>query len=243
MAYVYGIHAVEAALASERGEILYLARQAQQKSRIAALSDLARRHKVPVRLVERDELESLSGYGRHQGAVLQCKVAVPGADDPAQWLAQLQEPAFVLVLDGVQDPHNLGACLRSADAAGVHAVVLPKDRAVGITATVRKVASGAAEHITVFQVTNLAQTLRKFKQLGLWVVGADERGHQSLYDADLSGPLVIVLGAEGKGLRRLTRELCDTLVSIPMAGQVDSLNVSVATGVLLYEAVRQRRRS
>ena len=152
----------------------------------------------------------------------------------------LTEAPFLLVLDGVQDPHNLGACLRSADAAGVHAVIVPKDRATGITDIVSKVACGAAEAVPFFQVTNLARVLRELQQRGIWLVGLDERGEQTVYDMDLSGPLALVLGAEGGGLRRLTREHCDHVVAIPMAGTVSSLNVSVATGVCLFEARRQR---
>ena len=244
MPYVHGIHAVRAALERERGRCLYLARTSMKNARLAALSDLAQQFDVPVRLVERDELDSLSEYQRHQGAVLDCAVAASAGDiGLTEWLAGQSQPPLVLVLDGIQDPHNLGACLRSADAAGVHAVVMPRDRAVGITATVRKVASGAAEHVPIYQVTNLAQTLRQLKQVGLWIIGADERGEQAHFDADLSGPIAIVVGAEGKGLRRLTREHCDMLVAIPMAGHVDSLNVSVASGILLYEVIRQRRRS
>jgi 23S rRNA (guanosine2251-2'-O)-methyltransferase len=147
---------------------------------------------------------------------------------------------LLLVLDGVTDPHNLGACLRVADAAGVHAVVAPKDHAVGINATVSKVASGAAETVPYCMVTNLARTLRELKERGLWIVGADEAGTQTLYQAELKGPLAWVLGAEGAGLRRLTREHCDLLVRIPMAGAIASLNVSVAAGICLFESVRQR---
>ena len=242
MPYVYGIHAVRSALERKRGQCLYLARSSMKNSRLVALSDVARQFNVPVKLVERDELDSLSEYQRHQGAVLDCAAATTAEDtDLMDWLAGQPQPPLVLVLDGIQDPHNLGACLRSADAAGVHAVVLPRDRAVGITATVRKVASGAAEHVPVYQVTNLAQTLKQLKQSGIWLIGADERGEHAHYNADLAGPIAIVVGAEGKGLRRLTREHCDMLVAIPMVGHVDSLNVSVATGILLYEAVRQRR--
>jgi 23S rRNA (guanosine2251-2'-O)-methyltransferase len=153
----------------------------------------------------------------------------------------LQEPAFLLVLDGVQDPHNLGACLRSADAAGVHAVIAPRDRAVGLTAAARKVASGAAETVPFIQVTNLARTLRALKDDRVWLVGADGDASQPLYGANLTGPLGLVMGAEDRGLRRLTAGHCDFLVHIPMLGTVESLNVSVATGVCLFEALRQRQ--
>jgi 23S rRNA (guanosine2251-2'-O)-methyltransferase len=156
-------------------------------------------------------------------------------------LEGLTEPAFLLILDGVQDPHNLGACLRTAEAAGVHAVLAPKDRSVAVTETVRKVACGGAERVPFVQITNLARTMGQLKEIGLWLVGTTDRSDRILHDLDLSGPLAIVMGSEGKGLRRLTAEKCDFLCRIPMAGAVESLNVSVATGVCLYEAVRQRR--
>jgi 23S rRNA (guanosine2251-2'-O)-methyltransferase len=145
------------------------------------------------------------------------------------------------VLDGVQDPHNLGACLRSADAAGVAAVIVPRDRAAGLTPVVRKVAAGAAETVPLVSVVNLARTLRELKERGIWLTGTDDSADKSLYDVDLTGPLALVMGSEGEGMRRLTRECCDQLVSIPMGGAVESLNVSVAAGVVLFEAVRQRR--
>ncbi len=169
-------------------------------------------------------------------------VTIKNEDDLFAILGSLKEPPFLLLLDCVQDPHNLGACLRSADAAGVHAVVAPKDRAVSLTETVRKVACGAAEHVPLVTVTNLARTLKQLKEAGLWLVGTADDATQSLYDVDLTGPLALVMGAEGEGLRRLTRQCCDFLVHIPMAGSVGCLNVSVATGVCLFEAVRQRRK-
>jgi 23S rRNA (guanosine2251-2'-O)-methyltransferase len=155
-------------------------------------------------------------------------------------LDNLTDPPFLLVLDNVVDPHNLGACLRSADGAGVHAVIVPKDRSASLTDTVRRIASGGAESVPFVEVTNLARTLRNLKGRGVWLVGTADEAEQSLYQTDLTGPLAVVLGSEEKGLRRLTRETCDHLVSIPMAGKVESLNVSVACGIVLYEAVRQR---
>jgi 23S rRNA (guanosine2251-2'-O)-methyltransferase len=159
-----------------------------------------------------------------------------------QLLDNLAEPPLLLILDGVTDPHNLGACLRTADAAGVHALIVPRDKACGLTAVVRKVASGAAETVPFVQVTNLARTLKALKQRNIWLVGTDLDTEQDIYEADLSGPLALVMGAEGKGMRRLTREQCDFLVKLPMRGSVQSLNVSVSTGICLYEAVRQRGR-
>lgn len=161
-------------------------------------------------------------------------------DDLTRILAEVPVP-FVLILDCVQDPHNLGAILRTADAAGVHAVIAPKDKAVGITETVRRVSVGAADHVPFVQVTNLARTMDKLKAAGLWLVGTSDRADKSIYELDLKGPLGLVLGAEEKGMRRLTEENCDFLASLPMAGKVECLNVSVATGVCLFEAVRQRR--
>ena len=160
--------------------------------------------------------------------------------DAAEIIARASAPGLVLVLDGIEDPHNLGACLRSADAFGVHAVIIPKDRAVGVNATVAKTASGAADTVPVVSVTNLARAMRDLKERGVWLIGADADGAENLFDAKLSGPLAWVLGAEGAGLRRLTRELCDRIVSIPLRGSVSSLNVSVAAGVCLFETRRQR---
>jgi 23S rRNA (guanosine2251-2'-O)-methyltransferase len=168
---------------------------------------------------------------------------VPQLDEEdAVALAGTVKDAFFLILDGVQDPHNLGACLRTANAAGVHAVVAPKDRAVALTETARHVACGAAEHTPFVQVTNLARFLKRLQEAGMWLVGTDDQADKNIYEIDLKGPLGIVMGAEGKGIRRLTAEGCDFLAKIPMAGQVDCLNVSVATGVCLFEAVRQRGR-
>ena len=182
----------------------------------------------------------MSGFAKNQGCVARVnpvKLAV-SIDDV---LSQLSEPALLLVLDGVQDPHNLGACLRLADAMGAHAVIAPRDRAVGVNATVRKVASGAAEVVPFIPVTNLARSLRELKDQGIWIIGTAGDAEQTLYQAKLSGPIAWVMGAEGEGLRRLTREHCDELVKIPMLGSVDSLNVSVASGMCLFETRRQRQ--
>lgn len=166
---------------------------------------------------------------------------VKSEDELYNILDNLNEPPFLLILDGIQDPHNLGACLRSADGAGVHAVIAPKDRAVSITDTVREIASGAAESVPFIQVTNLARTMEKLKELGIWIVGTSDSAEQSIYEINLKGPLAIVVGSEGKGIRRLTTDNCDFLTFIPMRGRVECLNVSVATGVCLFEAVRQRK--
>jgi 23S rRNA (guanosine2251-2'-O)-methyltransferase len=196
-----------------------------------------------VRLVESDDerLRQLGGTPRHQGVVARVQALATGhsLDDT---LDGVEGPPLLLVLDGVTDPHNLGACLRVADGAGAHAVIAPKDHAVGINATVAKVASGAAETVPYFMVTNLARTLNELKERDIRVIGTSDQAERSLYDADLSGPVALVLGAEGHGMRQLTARTCDELVRLPMKGAVESLNVSVASGVCLYEALRQRGR-
>lgn len=194
-----------------------------------------------VRLIDSDatRLGQLAGNPRHQGVAARCTALAPkhALDDV---LDQAQRPALVLVLDGVTDPHNLGACLRVADGAGAHAVIAPKDHAAGINATVAKVASGAAETMPYFMVTNLARTLGELKERNIWIVGTSYDAPRTIYQTDLKVPTALVLGAEGAGMRQLTRKNCDELVSIPMRGAVESLNVSVASGVCLYEALRQR---
>ena len=251
MQYIFGIHAVDSLLRRNPRSVQRLWVQAgRQDKRIAALLELAGTQGVPV---TREPTKSLDEKveGRHQGVVAEAQ------DDPAQaegspsniWQEkQLLEavsgsdhPVLILVLDGVTDPHNLGACLRSADAAGVDAVVVPRDKSADLNATVRKVACGAAEAVPFVRVTNLSRTLKALKELGVWLYGAAGEAEKSIYANDLSGSLALVLGAEGGGLRRLTREQCDFLVKLPMAGSVSSLNVSVAAGVCLFEVVRQRQ--
>ena len=178
--------------------------------------------------------------GQHQGVIARVKAVKQLNDKDLAVLVEKTETPFLLILDGVTDPHNLGACLRNADAAGVHGVIVPRDNSVGLTPTVSKVACGAAEVVPLFQVTNLARTMKSLQEKGIWIVGAAGEAEHDLYKADLKGSLAIAMGSEDKGLRRLTRESCDSLVSIPMTGSVSSLNVSVATGVCLFEAVRQR---
>lgn len=244
--YVYGLHAVMAALKMNAGNIdeIWLSSHAGKNKRLSDIAGLARASHIPVHPVTHSELDMVTDGGRHQGVVARLK------QEPAMHetgltglLAGLDQDPFLLVLDGIQDPHNLGACIRTANAAGVHAIIAPKDRAVGITPVVRKVASGAVEATPFIQVTNLARTLRMMKDAGIWIIGLDEAGETLLFDIDLSGSIALVLGAEGKGLRRLTREHCDFIVNIPMAGSVESLNVSVAAGICIYEAWRQRRTS
>jgi 23S rRNA (guanosine2251-2'-O)-methyltransferase len=240
---IFGIHAVTALLAHDPSSIqqIWVARS-RHDARIRSLLETAAQRGIPVFPEPSSELNRLSGGKRHQGIIAQHKdnALEKNEGDLPNILAAVQSP-LLLVLDGIQDPHNLGACLRSADAAGVHAILVPADRAVGLTATVRKVACGAAETVPLLQVTNLARSLRMLQASGLWIVGADGSAKTDLYELDFTGPMAIVLGAEQKGLRHLTRQICDFLVRIPMSGNVESLNVSVATGVFLFEAVRQRR--
>ena len=239
---IFGLHAVRTLLQQrpERAALLLL-QKGRDDARMQELVQLAQAKSIKTDWRDQKELDRLAGSERHQGACLQIRsVGALGEGALDDLLDAATTPPLLLVLDGVQDPHNLGACMRTADAAGVAAVIVPKDRAAGLSATVRKVASGAAESVPLIQVTNLARTLRWLKEREIWIVGTDDQAEHSLYGAKLTGPLAIVLGAEGSGLRRLTRENCDALVSIPMRGIVESLNVSVAAGVLLYEAVRQR---
>jgi 23S rRNA (guanosine2251-2'-O)-methyltransferase len=202
---------------------------------------VAKAQEAGVRLIEADALRiaKLSGSHGHQGVAARVE-PLPQVHSLDELLESLTEPALLLVLDGVTDPHNLGACLRVADGAGVHAVIAPKDHAVGVNATVAKVASGAAETVPYFMVTNLARTLNELKERNIWCIGTSEDAPKTLYEVDLKGPVALVLGAEGEGIRQLTRKTCDELVRLPMKGAVESLNVSVASGVCLYEAVRQR---
>lgn len=240
---VFGLHAVLAALttAPEHVDAVWLDENRKDR-RIHDIVRAAQTAHVKLHKVPRAKLDQMVGAGRHQGVVARYR-ETPRQGEPelGNFLAQLTVTPLLLVLDGVQDPHNLGACLRSAEAAGVHAVILPRDQAVSLTASVRRVACGAAEVVPVFQVPNLARALKQLREHGIWLVGAAGDAKDTVFDADLRGPLAWVLGGEERGLRRLTREHCDLLVHIPMHGQVESLNVSVAAGICLYEAVRQRR--
>lgn len=238
---IHGFHAVTAKLRHAPDDVkeLYVA-EGRQDGRARDLLKLAEGLGVRVVPMEAGRLDGLAGGGRHQGVV--AKVAAVQrhltVDDVLDALA---EPALLLVLDGVTDPHNLGACLRVADAAGAQAVVAPRDRACGLNATAIKVASGAADTVPYITVTNLARSLRQMQERGIWVLGAAGEAEKDLYDIEQKGALAWVLGAEGAGLRRLTRDTCDELARIPMLGAVESLNVSVAAGVCLFEARRQRR--
>lgn len=240
--HLFGLHSVQAALKYSPDNVVlaWFDSQRQDKRLAEILSQLATLG-IEAERTDKKKLDRLSSGEHHQGIVIE--ILMPGErseSDLRTDLSLLAGTAFFLVLDNVQDPHNLGACLRTADAAGIHGIIITKDKATGITPTVCKVASGAAETVPVYQVTNLSRTLRWLKGQGLWIFGAAGDAEQNLYETDLTVPLALVIGAEGKGMRRLTREQCDQLISLPMHGQVASLNLSVAAGVLLYEALRQR---
>lgn len=239
---VFGLHSVQALLkaAPQRVQKLVLMR-GRQDDRVQKISNAAKNNDIPVEIADRKAMDNMGEEGNHQGVIA---FVSPGKTydehDLYELLERLDSTPLLLVLDGVTDPHNLGACIRSADAAGVDAVIIPKDNSAGLTESARKVASGAADSVPLVVVTNLARTLKALQEKGLWVSGAAGEAGQTVFEADLRGPRVIVMGAEGTGMRRLTRETCDELVNIPMAGSVSSLNVSVATGVVLFEVVRQR---
>ncbi|WPL15496.1 23S rRNA (guanosine-2'-O-)-methyltransferase RlmB [Thiorhodovibrio winogradskyi] len=237
---VMGINAVRAALSQGGVRELWLDR-ARRDRRLSELVDLARAAGVPVRQQDRCALDEATAGGNHQGALAWTQApAARGEADLDQLLASGPADPLLLVLDGVTDPHNLGACLRCADGAGALAVIAPRDRACGLTATAVKVASGAAASVPFVQVTNLARTLARLQERGLWVIGLAGEADASLFALELTGPLALVLGSEGQGLRRLTRKRCDQLAALPLRGQVESLNVSVSAGICLYEALRQR---
>lgn len=243
---VFGIHAVNALIkrAPERFIELFLLK-GRDDERLMPIVNLARKYGIPCQLVQRKVLDDKSKGEQHQGVLAR---VTPGKtytendiDDILENANAKGELPFLLILDGVTDPHNLGACLRNADAAGVQAIIVPKDNAARLTATVRKVAVGAAEAVPLVQVTNLARTMKQLQKAGVWLIGTAGETDTCLYDVKLDGPMALVMGAEGKGMRRLTREHCDQLVKLPMAGSVSSLNVSVASGICLFEIVRQRR--
>lgn len=241
--WIAGINAVASAVEHDAEHVREVLLEAGAKNpRIAEIETAARRVGIEVRRVAQNALDGVAGGLRHQGAVARYAAAKTWGEDELAGLVEAAEgKALVLVLDGVQDPHNLGACLRSAAAAAVTAVVIPKDKAVQVNATVRKTSAGAADNIPVVRVTNLARCLRDLQQMGVWIYGLAGDADASLYKLDLKGNVALVLGGEADGLRRLTREHCDQLARIPMPGEFESLNVSVATGVALFEAVRQRQ--
>lgn len=245
---VYGINAVCELIKSRASSIVSLrVEKSRNDRRISELLAAAEENAVKVERVSRPELDSDLAHSDlgdgpvvHQGVVAICRLAEAHDDQYLKALVERQDKPFLLILDGVTDPHNLGACLRSANAAGVDAVIIPRDNAVGLTPAVRKVACGAAEITPLVRTKNLARCIETLKQAGIWVMGAAGEAESSLYDLELDGPIALVLGAEGRGLRRLTRDKCDRLYAIPMQGSVESLNVSVAAGISLFEAMRQR---
>ena len=240
MKTLVGFHAVTGRLRQKADTISEIYVDAERNDgRARDLRKMAEKAGVRVIPVDGKRLDGMAGGARHQGVVAQAQpLDMPQFIEDV--LEGLEEPPLLLILDGVQDPHNLGACLRVADGAGAHAVIAPKDRSVGLTTAAIKVASGAAETVPYIVVTNLARTMRDLKDRNIWLVGTDDQAPKTIYEEKLEGPMGLVMGAEGEGLRRLTRENCDLLVSIPMRGSVESLNVSVASGVCLYEARRRR---
>ena len=237
-----GLHSVKASL-KHAGKVSALWVDKERRDRrLRDLISAAKAEGIKPHQVSKEELDRMLPNSNHQGVVAEIEGAAAGNEHTLeQLLNELEEAPFLLILDGVQDPHNLGACLRSANAAGVHAVIAPKDKSVGLTPVAVKVASGAAENTPFIQVTNLARTMKKIADdFAIWSIGLAGEADTSLYDADLKGPLALVMGSEGDGMRRLTRENCDLLASLPMKGDVESLNVSVAAGITLFEALRQR---
>jgi len=240
--WIAGINAVASALENDPVNVREMLVEARAKNpRLLELVAEAKRLGVPQRAVPTDTLDRIAGGVRHQGIVAHYAASKSLDEDDLPALIEAARKPLLLLLDGVQDPHNFGACLRSAAAAGVTAVVVPRDKSAPLNATVRKTSAGAADRIPVARVANLARTMKTLQDAGMWFVGLAGEADQSLYDIDLSGPIGIVMGGEGEGLRRLTREHCDYLAKIPMPGSIESLNVSVATGIALFEAVRQRK--
>ncbi len=238
-----GVHAVESLLMHKPESVLSVWLQEQKANkRLQDLMQRARSIGLPVNVVSRTQLDKLVSGIKHQGAAAQIKAVTAQSESALdELIAGAGKGLLALILDSVQDPHNLGACLRTMDAAGGHMIIAPRRQSVGLTPAARKVASGAAEMVPFVTVSNLSRTLRQLKASGIWLIGTCDRADTVLYEADFTGPTAIVLGSEGAGVRHLTRELCDQLVRIPMSGQVESLNVSVAAGICVFEAVRQRR--
>ncbi|TVP56984.1 MAG: 23S rRNA (guanosine(2251)-2'-O)-methyltransferase RlmB [Halomonadaceae bacterium] len=240
---LFGWHAVQSLVENQPDQVVRVhLQQGREDSRVQGITESASRFGIALEFSSRKALDEMAGQGSHQGIVALVKAPKEWQESDLDDLVRQRGPQLLLlVLDGVTDPHNLGACLRTADAAGVNAVLVPKDKSAALTPAAIKVASGAAQTLPLVRVTNLARSLRSLQQQGVWVVGTAGEADSSLYQASLTGPLALVMGAEGKGLRRLTREHCDQLVNLPMQGTVGSLNVSVAAGVCLFEAVRQRQ--
>ena len=240
--FLNGVHSVQNALEHDASNVTQLwVAENKRNPRIDKLLKRAEKLGLKIESATTSALDRMTGSRKHQGIVAEYSAQEAASEnDLFDLVTNATEPVLLLVLDGVTDPHNLGACLRTAEGAGVNAIIAPKDKAASLTPTARKVASGAAETLPFVQVTNLARTLQLLKDSGVWITGTSDKADQTLYQGNFTGATAIIMGAEGKGIRRLTEEACDHLISIPMAGSVSSLNVSVATGVVLYEAVRQR---
>ncbi|MBL5822777.1 23S rRNA (guanosine(2251)-2'-O)-methyltransferase RlmB [Serratia marcescens] len=238
---IYGIHAVKALLERDPQRFLevFILKGREDRRLQPLIADLEATG-IVIQVANRQWLDDKVEGAVHQGIIARVREGRQYQENDLPSLLESVATLFLLVLDGVTDPHNLGACLRSADAAGVHAVIVPRDRSAQLNATAKKVACGAAENVPLIRVTNLARTLRLLQEMNVWVVGTAGEADHTLYQSKMTGPMALVMGAEGEGMRRLTREHCDELISIPMAGTVSSLNVSVATGICLFEAVRQR---
>lgn len=241
--YVYGLHVVKSLLESQPELVLEIwLQESRDDESIETIRSLAKMQGVSIQRTDRKRLDQMTNEAVHQGAVARIQLkSLPGENELMELVDKAGEPAFLLFLDGIQDPQNLGACIRTAEAAGIQAVIFQKDRAATLTATARKAAAGAAERLAIFQVGNLARSIEQVKKAGIWVVGAAGGSDKTLYEIDLRGPLAVVMGAEGAGLRSRIQGLCDHLAAIPMRGETESLNVSVATGVILFEAMRQRQ--
>lgn len=238
---IFGIHAVNAVIKHNPERLIEIyVLKGRDDERLLPIINVARKFGASVQFMGRPALDAKSDGEQHQGVIAKVKQGRTYNENDLEDIVAKAEQPFLLILDGVTDPHNLGACLRNADAAGAQAVIVPKDKSAKITPTVRKVAVGAAETVPLVAVTNLARTIRQLQDLGVWVMGTAGEADHTIYQSKIRGPIALVMGAEGKGMRRLTRENCDELVSLPMAGHVDSLNVSVATGVCMFEIVRQR---
>lgn len=239
--WLYGIHALESVITREPERLIELfVLKGREDDRLINIINQARQFDIAVQFCQRKTLDDKVNGEQHQGVIAKVKPGKQYSENDLAAIVEQVDNPFLLILDGVTDPHNLGACLRTAEAAGVHAVVVPKDKSAALTPIVRKVASGAADVIPLVQITNLARTIKALQKAGVWIIGTAGEAKQSLYECKLTGPIALVMGAEGKGMRRLTRENCDELIKLPMAGTVTSLNVSVATGVCLFEIVRQR---
>ncbi|MCL9780462.1 23S rRNA (guanosine(2251)-2'-O)-methyltransferase RlmB [Vibrio sp. S4M6] len=242
--FIYGIHAVKSLLEREPERFIEtFVLKGRQDDRLMPILNELQSIGVTVQQMGRKALDDKAKGANHQGLIAKVKPAKPLNENDLDSILAKHESPLLLVLDGVTDPHNLGACLRNADAAGVAAIIVPKDKSAPLNATVSKVACGAAESVPLVRVTNLARTMRALQEQGVWFVGTAGEAKHDIYQSKLTGPLAIVMGAEGDGMRRLTRETCDDLIKIPMAGSVSSLNVSVASGICLFEAVRQRSAS